>query len=123
MLFVENKNKDEEIEKEIFKPELKLLMYGFGDVENPDPDSMDLLEQYIIEYIQNVSILAYKRSKKRGFNEIKLKDLLFIIKDDKKKFFRVPTLLSFYEEFKKTKKEALTNKKEKHLNDLNEQHR
>lgn len=78
-------------------------MYGFGDCENPDPESIEYLDQYIIEYIQNIALLAFQRSKRRGFNEIKLKDLLYIIKNDKKKFYRVPSLLSFYEILKKTK--------------------
>lgn len=84
-------------------------MYGFGDVENPDNETVELLEYYLIEYIQNVALLAFKRSKRRGFNEIKLKDLLYIIKNDKKKFYRVPTLLSFYEILKKTKKRLDSN--------------
>ena len=87
-------------------------MYGFGDTETPDPESIELMEQYIIEYVQNIALLAYKKSKRRGFNEIKLKDLLYIIKDDKKKFYRVPSLLSFYEILKKTKRnDANPNKK------------
>jgi len=96
-------------------------MYGFGDSENPDVESVELLEQYIIEYIQNVALMAFKRSKRRGFNEIKLKDLLYIIKNDKKKFYRVPSLLSFYEILKKTKRlESATGKKgmKKHLKDI-----
>lgn len=84
-------------------------MFGFGDVENPDNETTELLEQYVIEYVQNVALLAYKRSKRRGFNEIKLKDLLYIIKKDKKKFYRVPSLLSFYEILKKTKKRLDSN--------------
>lgn len=79
-------------------------MYGFGDVENPQDESVELVEQYLIEYLQNISLLAFKRSKRRGFNEIKLKDMLYIIKNDKKKFYRVPSLLSFYEILKKTKR-------------------
>ncbi len=84
-------------------------MFGFGDVESPDNETSELLEQYVIEYVQNVALLAYKRSKRRGFNEIKLKDLLYIIKKDKKKFYRVPSLLSFYEILKKTKKRLDSN--------------
>lgn len=83
---------------------VKTLMFGFGDSEYPDVETVKLLEQYLIEYIQNISLLAYKRSKRRGYNEIKLKDLLYIIKKDKKKFYRVPSLLSFYEILKKTKR-------------------
>jgi len=79
-------------------------MFGFGDNENPDIETIKLLETYLIEYIQNIALLAFKRSKRRGFNEIKLKDLLYIIKKDKKKFYRVPSLLSFYEILKKTKR-------------------
>jgi len=87
-------------------------MYGFGDSESPDPESVELLDQYVIEYIQNIALLSYKRSKRRGFNEIKLKDLLYIIKNDKKKFYRIPSLLSFYEILKKTKRlESHTGKK------------
>src|SRR5690349_4359874 len=85
----------------IFFNELKTLMYGFGDLENPENETVELLEQYLIEYVQNIALLAFKRSKRRGFNEIKLKDLLYIIKNDKKKFYRVPSLLSFYELLKK----------------------
>lgn len=95
-------------------------MTGFGDVENPDPETVELLEQFLIEYIQNVSVCAFRRSKRKGFNEIQLKDLLYIIRNDKKKFYRVPSLLSFYEILKKTKKKLdsnLSNKKgiKKHL--------
>lgn len=94
-------------------------MYGFGDNETPSNDTVELLEQYVIEYIQNIAILAYKRSKRRGFNDIKLKDLLHVIKHDKKKFYRVPSLLSFYDILKKTKRleTNLTSRKgfKKHL--------
>lgn len=87
----------------IFTNELKVLMTGFGDNEHPDSDSVSLLEEYVIEYIQNIAVLAYKRSRRKGSNEIQLKDLLYIIKNDKKKFYRIPILLSFYETIKKTK--------------------
>jgi hypothetical protein len=99
-------------------------MYGFGDSENPDTESVELLEQYLVEYIQNIALLAFKRSKRRGFNEIKLKDLLYIIKNDKKKFYRVPSLLTFYDILKKTKREDINlNKKsmKKHIKYLIEE--
>jgi hypothetical protein len=88
---------------------VKILMIGFGDSDSPDTESVDLLEHYLIEYIQNIALLAYKRSKRKGFNDIQLKDLLYIIKNDKKKYYRVPSLLSFYEILKKTKKKLDSN--------------
>ena len=59
-VILDNKNREDDTSKEIFKSELKSFMYGFGDCENPDPESMDLLEQYIIEYIQNIPINTYQ---------------------------------------------------------------
>lgn len=101
-------------------------MTGFGDSDHPDGESTALLEEYVIEYIQNVSMLAYKRSKRKGFNEIQLQDLLYVIKHDKKKYYRVPILLSFYATVKTTNKnmnQGIIDKKtlNKHLNELAEE--
>jgi hypothetical protein len=87
-----------------FSNELRVLMTGFGDNEHPDSDSVALLEEYVIEYIQNISILAYRRSKRKGFNEIQLKDLLYYIRHDKKKYYRIPTLLELFNTLIKTNK-------------------
>ena len=87
-----------------FTNELKSLMYGFGDKENPDPESIELLQEYVIEYIQNLSYAAYRRSRRKGLNEISLKDLLYVLRKDKKRYYRIPNLIRFYEEMNKTKK-------------------
>ena len=89
-----------------FVSDLKSLMIGFGDSEPINLESAELLQEYIIEYIQNISMLAYRRSKRKGFNEIQLKDLIYFIKNDKKKYYRVGGLLSFYDTIKKTKKKV-----------------
>ena len=95
-------------------------MYGFGDSENPNPETVELLESFVIEYIQNITITAFKRSKRRGFKEIKLKDLLQVIKHDKKKYYRVASLLSFSENLKKNVGANNLSKKayKKHIKDL-----
>lgn len=90
----------------VFGNELKTMMVGFGDTEHPDPETIALLEEYIIEYIQTVAIAAYKRSKRRGYNDIQLKDLMHIIFKDKKQLYRIPQLLLFSENFKKPKKKG-----------------
>ena len=89
-----------------FTPELKGLMYGFGDKENPDIESTELLQEYVIEYIQNIAIAAYRRNKRKGSNEISLRDLLYVLRKDKKRYYRIPSLISFYEIAKKTKKKS-----------------
>ena len=89
-----------------FTPELKGLMYGFGDKENPDHESTELLQKYVIEYIQNIALAAYRRNKRKGSNEISLRDLLYVLRKDKKRYYRIPSLISFYEIAKKTKKKS-----------------
>ena len=98
-------NKEGEEEGTInFTNELKGLMYGFGDVENPDPESIELLQDYVIEYIQNIAYAAYRRNKRKGSNEISLRDLLYVLKKDKKRYYRIKNLISFYDDTKNLKK-------------------
>ena len=97
-------NNNNNNENPVFVSDLKSLMIGFGDSEPVNTESAELLQEYIIEYIQNISMLAYRRSKRKGFNEIQLKDLIYLIRNDKKKYYRVGVLLSFYDNIKKTKK-------------------
>ena len=97
-------NNNNNNENPVFVSDLRSLMIGFGDSEPVNTETAELLQEYIIEYIQNISMLAYRRSKRKGFNEIQLKDLIYLIKNDKKKYYRVGVLLSFYDTIKKTKK-------------------
>ena len=89
-----------------FTNELKGLMYGFGDNESPDNESAELLQDYVIEYIQNIAYAAYRRNKRKGSNEISLRDLLYVLRKDKKRYYRIPSLINFYEIAKKTKKKS-----------------
>ena len=87
-----------------FTNELKGLMYGFGDVEKPDQESIELLQDYVIEYIQNIAYAAYRRNKRKGSNEISLRDLLYVLKKDKKRYYRIPKLITFYDNAKSIKR-------------------
>ena len=87
-----------------FTNELKGIMYGFGDVENPDPESVELLQEYVIEYIQNIAYAAYRRNKRKGSNELSLRDLLYVLKKDKKRYYRIKDLIRFYDNAKSIKK-------------------
>lgn len=40
--------------KRLFSKELRCMMYGFGDDQNPYTESVDLLEDLVIEYITEV---------------------------------------------------------------------
>lgn len=40
--------------KRLFSKELRCMMYGFGDDQNPYTESVDLLEDLVIEYITDM---------------------------------------------------------------------
>jgi len=40
-------------------------MYGFGDVKNPQDDTIELLDDFITEFVINLSEKTLKRSKRR----------------------------------------------------------
>ena len=100
----ENSNMRDNAEVELcFTNELKGLMYGFGDKETPNNESAELLQEYVIEYVQNIALAAYRRNKRKGSNEISFRDLVYVLRKDKKRFYRIPSLKSFYDFAKKTK--------------------
>ena len=87
-----------------FTNELKDIMYGFGDAKNTDHESVELLQEYVIEYIQNISYAAFRRNKRKGSNELSLRDLLYVLKKDKKRYYRIKSLIDFYENAKSIRK-------------------
>lgn len=92
-------------------------MIGFGDCEHPNKDSVDLLEQYLIEFVQNLAVSSFKRSKRRGFAEIKMKDLIAVLKNNKKMYFRVPTILQFIKSQKSANNEDSVPRQRKRKSD------
>jgi len=46
--------------KSSLQPVVRLMMYGFGDVENPRADTVDLVDEMVTDYITEVvgSMLA-----------------------------------------------------------------
>ena len=60
---------------------------------------IELLQEYVIEYIQNITLAAYRRNKRKGSNEISLRDLLYVLRKDKKRYYRIKNLIHLYEKF------------------------
>ncbi|EAL60968.1 transcription initiation factor TFIID subunit [Dictyostelium discoideum AX4] len=88
--------------KRMFSKELKHMMYGFGDVREPLHESIDLLEELVFEFIQEMTLKAAQVSNKRG--KFQTEDLVFLVRKDPKKYYRVIELLRMNEELKKAKK-------------------
>ena len=82
-------------------------MFGYGDDRNPYDGTVDLLEIYVEEYIINLVAQAMRRSQRHppthGSNNIRLADVLNVIKHDEKKYLRMPYILSTQQEINQTK--------------------
>jgi len=88
--------------KRVFTRELKHMMYGFGDVKHPLPESVELMEDLVNEYVTEMTRKATEISSKRG--KLQTEDLVFLIRKDRKKYTRVKELLVMHEELKNARK-------------------
>ena len=92
---------NEERRKRLFGKELRCMMYGFGDDQNPFTESVDMLEDLVIQFIGDISIKAQEIGKN---GKISVEDVLHCVKRDQRKYARVRDLLSMNEELKKARK-------------------
>jgi hypothetical protein len=53
-------------------------MYGFGDDLHPLPESTELMEQYLIEFLANTCNRNLQRSMRGGHTNMQLGDLCYL---------------------------------------------
>lgn len=87
--------------KHLFHRELKYMMHGFGDDPNPYSETVELVEELVIQFITEMTLKALEVGKS---GRISVKDIIFIIRRDKKKYSRVKDLLTMKEQIDKAKK-------------------
>ena len=51
--------------KRVFQKELKSLMFGFGDVSNPLPESIDLMDELLELFVADLCTTALKKAQTR----------------------------------------------------------
>ncbi|XP_017708123.1 PREDICTED: transcription initiation factor TFIID subunit 13, partial [Rhinopithecus bieti] len=60
--------------KRLFSKELRCMMYGFGDDQNPYTESVDILEDLVIEFITEMKthqyLLGIKMEEDKSINEM-----------------------------------------------------
>ena len=84
-------------------------MYGYGDghdQRNLNENSIDLLEVYVEEFICNLVSRSARRRQRHGENTIRVADVLHILKQDEKKYLRMPYILTTSNQINKEKKDA-----------------
>ncbi|XP_059780295.1 transcription initiation factor TFIID subunit 13-like [Balaenoptera ricei] len=87
--------------KRLFSKELWCMMYGFGDDQNPYTESVDILEDLVIEFITEMTHKAMSIGRQ---GRVQVEDIVFLIRKDPKKFARVKDLLTMNEELKRARK-------------------
>ena len=65
-------------------------MYGFGDDLEPLQESTELMEQYLVEFLSNCCNRVLSRSMRGGHTSMQLGDLIHVLKDNEKMYFRIP---------------------------------
>jgi len=87
--------------KKMFTKELRCMMFGFGDDQNPYSESVDMLEDLVVEFISEMT----KKSMEVGRpGRISVEDVIYLIRKDSKKFSRVKELLLMSEALRKARK-------------------
>ncbi|TCD71878.1 hypothetical protein EIP91_000010 [Steccherinum ochraceum] len=86
----------------LFTRELRNLMYGFGDDRNPSNDSVNVLEEILVEYIVDVCQTALAPGKKA---RLSIEDLRRALSRpaDAKKLARMEELLFMQEDIKRAR--------------------
>lgn len=77
------------------------MMYGFGDDKNPYTESVDMLEDMVIEFITEMTHRAMEIGRT---GRVQVEDIIFLVRKDARKYARVKDLLTMNEELKKARK-------------------
>ncbi|EFJ47766.1 hypothetical protein VOLCADRAFT_91682 [Volvox carteri f. nagariensis] len=87
-----------------FTKDLSRLMYGFGDYENPIQETINVVEDILVEYVRETCCAALNeaarmgkldRDRASGAPKLKVdeKDILFLVRKDPRKYARIRELL------------------------------
>lgn len=84
-----------------FTKEIRCQLYGFGDDPNPYTETVNLVEELVIQYITDITKAALEFGRP---GKISLEDLAYVIRNDKRKATRAKELIYLDQEIKKARK-------------------
>ncbi|CAH0552059.1 unnamed protein product [Brassicogethes aeneus] len=87
--------------KRLFSKELRCMMFGFGDDQNPYTESVDIIEDLVIEFITE---MTHKSMEIGRTGRVQVEDIVFLVRKDARKYSRVKDLLTMNEELKRARK-------------------
>jgi len=91
----ENEDEKPAKTKRYFAKEIKQMLYAFGDTQQSYRETVDLIEEIVMEYIRNTILSAMKYNLS---GKLTLESMLFVIRNDSKKLGRVEELLKMWDE-------------------------
>mmetsp|Transcript_3020 Transcript_3020/g.5551 ORF Transcript_3020/g.5551 Transcript_3020/m.5551 type:complete len:150 (+) Transcript_3020:38-487(+) len=102
-------NYDKKAKKQLRKTQalqnsLSKMMYGGGDSEHPLPQSVQLMEYIITDFVESFCIQAQNLAEQNE-RAVRVEDFLFLIRKDVHKYKRVSELLEFFGDLKELRKD------------------
>mmetsp|Transcript_19076 Transcript_19076/g.36456 ORF Transcript_19076/g.36456 Transcript_19076/m.36456 type:complete len:142 (+) Transcript_19076:734-1159(+) len=87
----------------LFTRDLRPMLFGFGDVANPLPETVELVEELVTDYVTDLMHKALEGSAaQRG--RLAHQDIVFLVRKDERKYNRCLELLEMNEELKRARK-------------------
>ncbi|KAK9478825.1 transcription initiation factor IID, 18kD subunit-domain-containing protein [Lipomyces japonicus] len=88
----------------LFTNDVRALMYAFGDVHDPDRESVAVLEDILSDYIVDMCHEAARMAKTTNRNKVKVDDFKFALRRDYKKLGRIDELQRLSKEIQQARK-------------------
>ena len=87
--------------KRMFSKELRLTLFGYGDDQNPYTETVDFLEDLVLEFITSMTCRAMDIGR---IGRVQVEDIIFLVRKEPRMYARVRELLTMNEELKKARK-------------------
>merc|ERR1712226_572890 len=87
--------------KRLFTKELRLTLFGYGDDQNPYQETVDFLEDLVMEFITSMTQRAMEIGRP---GKVQVEDIIFLVRKQPRMYARVRELLTMNEELKKARK-------------------
>lgn len=86
----------------LFAQDLRVMMYGFGDDICPLQQTVDLVEDIVVEYVTCMAHRAGAQAALKG--KVGVEDILFLVRKDQRKWARIKELLEMQAVIKEARK-------------------
>ncbi|SCU83158.1 LANO_0B08482g1_1 [Lachancea nothofagi CBS 11611] len=77
----------------LFSKDVAALMYAYGDVSQPLPESVQCLDELVSAYLIDICMSAYRTAQTVHRNKIKVEDFKFVLRNDEVKLGRAEELI------------------------------